>query len=112
MSKKTVQEVFDLAISKGFYCLNERIPSSKYMCNSLEAMHRCSLLSDDEYLEATKEIKNYLLYLEPKVDKSYYCIFLYDALKRLGVLSKELTQQEAWGFLTSVYSDWGNRPLI
>ena len=112
MSERTVQEIFDLAISKGFYDVNETLSGTYYMCDSLEIMHERSLLSDEEYLKVTKEIERYLFSLEEKVGKHYRCRFLYDALRRLGILSKRLSRQESWEFIASVYSDWDNRPLI
>ena len=110
MSERTVQEVFNLAISEGYYGIGSF--SCRYMCNSLAKMHEHSLLSDKEYLNASEEIKLYLLELERKVGEDYHCSLLFDALIKLGVLNKMLSQQEVWEFLSLVYSDWDNRPLI
>ena len=112
MSERTVQEVFNLAISEGFYGVNETLSSSYYMCSSLETMHRRSLLSDSEYLEAMIQVEEYLSYLCGKVQKPYDCVLLSHVLKKLGVLSKDLSKQETFDFLVSIYSDWDNRPLI
>ena len=113
MGERTVQEIFDLAISRGFYTIDSTLSSSRYMCDSLNIMNKCSLLSDDEYLKTRKEINKYLSDLRRKNKRNVYeSTFLYDTLKKLGVLSKKVSRQEAWAFLVSVYSDWENRPLI
>ena len=112
MSEKSVQEIFDLAISGGFYTIVSTLSSSRYMCNSVEIMHRRSLLSNSEYLEAMMQIEEYLSYLCGKVQNPYDCVLLSDVLKKLGVLSKELSKQDDFDFQVSIYSDWDNRPLI
>jgi len=113
MSERTVQEIFDLAISRGFYTINSTLSSSRYMCHSLNIMNNRSLLSDYEYLKTRKEINKYLADLGRRNKGNVFEImFLYDTLKKLGVLSKKVSKQEAFDFLVSIYSDWENRPLI
>ena len=112
MGERTVQEIFSLAIDKGFYDLGVTPNSSHYMCDALTLMNESSVLSDNEYLNAIEEIKVYLQYLGRRVGGSYDCIFLFDVLRELGILSKELPRVDSLRFLASIYLDWGNRPLI
>lgn len=84
-----VQEVFDKVIAAGYY------EKQKLMCFALSAALAESLISEEEFKQATAEIKGYL-----------------GAWGSLGGMLLHSNLDSAFEARLAIYKDWVNRPVI
>lgn len=89
-----IQEIFNRVIDQKYYDTSDDYSS---MCHSLHYAWDFGEISEDEYLFAKEQIKEYLL--------PAYGAFLFTALKTVG-LPHTIEAR------TAIYRDWANRPSI
>lgn len=93
-----IQEIFNLAIERDFY--NE---SDRFMCNSIEQLRNCGLITSCDCEAALREIKNYIG-LNGTLSNQ-----MFDVFKVHGRTWYDYSQHDRFVHCLNIYRDWDNR---